>query len=70
MERDRARISIEVVHVSTAALWTTVQVITCGQPQQLLQITLNHLEVVKKMTSFAGLLSLIDKVIEVCICRH
>lgn len=45
-----------------------VQTMSCAQPQQLLQVTLNHLEVLKKHVP--GSAPLIDTVVEVCVHAH
>lgn len=42
-----------------------LQVVSCAQPQQLLQVTLNHLEVLKTMVPLPSTINLIDTVIEV-----
>lgn len=47
---------------------TDVQVGSCAQPQQLLQITLNHLEVLKTMVPIPSTRDLIDSVIQVTQC--
>ncbi|CAM9370855.1 unnamed protein product [Ascophyllum nodosum] len=46
------------------------QIVSCAQPQQMLQVTLNHLEVLKRMVSFPSKSSLIDTVVELTIAAY